>query len=257
MYSIGKLAKISNTTIRTLRYYDEIDLLKPAEVSEGNHRYYDFGAIEKLHNIVLLKELGFELETIHSILRRNVKSSKELLQLRLELIEEELANLDQRKKKINTILQVIDMEGKNDWEIIFNTASTLRSYNHKEMAKRWNRHFTEKEQNILNELPKVGEDSPLGMEWMQLLKETKDNVHVDPASEKGQQLARRWIDIVEAMYKGNKELANKVWGISVEKNQDIGFYKFDPGIIDFIREIQTYFYKNNDVTSLNQETDDE
>lgn len=39
MYAIGKLAKMSNITVRTLRYYDQIGLLKPTEAKDGGHRY--------------------------------------------------------------------------------------------------------------------------------------------------------------------------------------------------------------------------
>lgn len=208
MYSIGQLAKMSNSTVRTLRYYDEIGLLKPAKLSDGNHRYYDSKAIEKLHNIVLLKELGFELETIRSILKENIKSSKELLQLRLELIEEEQARLEQKKKKINTILQVIDMEGKDDWETIFNTASTIKKYNHKEIAERWDSHF-----------------------------------------------AKEWVNMIHVFYKGDRQLANKVWDIGFKKKENIEFYQFEPEMIDFIERLQIHYYKNTE--NLNKETNDE
>lgn len=255
MYSIGQLAKMSNSTVRTLRYYDEIGLLKPAKLSDGNHRYYDSKAIEKLHNIVLLKELGFELETIRSILKENIKSSKELLQLRLELIEEEQARLEQKKKKVNTILQVIDMEGKDDWETIFNTASTIKKYNRKEIAERWDSHFTEKEQNVLRDLPVLGENNPLVMEWIQLLKETKEHIHVDPASEKGQQLAKEWVNMIHVFYKGDRQLANKVWDIGFKKKENIEFYQFEPEMIDFIERLQIHYYKNAE--NLNEKTNDE
>ncbi len=93
MYSIGQLAKLSKTTVRTLRYYDEIGLLKPSNLSEGGHRYYDEKDVEVLHNILTLKELGFELETIKSILMNQSKSSRELLEMRLEIIHQQQEQL--------------------------------------------------------------------------------------------------------------------------------------------------------------------
>ena len=112
MFSIGDLAKISRMTVRTLRYYDEINLLKPSRVSEGNHRYYDEKAVEKLQNIIFLKDLGFDLETIRSILNEKVKSSKELLKLKLEMIVEEQERLEQKKQRIKMLLEVMELEGK-------------------------------------------------------------------------------------------------------------------------------------------------
>lgn len=51
MYLIGQLAKESEPTVRTLRYYDEIGLLKPSLISEGGHRYYEEHDFIKLHSI--------------------------------------------------------------------------------------------------------------------------------------------------------------------------------------------------------------
>ncbi|WP_100012475.1 MerR family transcriptional regulator [Lentibacillus sediminis] len=88
MYAIGKLAKLSNTTVRTLRYYDQIGILKPSKTGDGGHRYYDENAVEKLHQIMTLKDMGFELDTIHDILTNfQKKTSKEFLQMRLEMIQ--------------------------------------------------------------------------------------------------------------------------------------------------------------------------
>lgn len=54
MYSIGKLAETCNVSVRTLRYYDEVDLLKPSKVGVGGHRFYNNEALVKLHLIFLL-----------------------------------------------------------------------------------------------------------------------------------------------------------------------------------------------------------
>lgn len=246
LFSIGKLAKLSNTTVRTLRYYDEIGLLTPAKISEGSHRYYDNSAVVKLHNIILLKGLGFELETIQRILAKDIKSSEELLKLRLEILEEELLQLKQQKQKITALLQVIDMKDENDWEAIFNSASSIQQYDHEKITKRWEQLFTKDEQQILHEMPKLGMDDPLGKQWIQLLKETKYHANTtDPASEKGQELAKRWLNIVYVMYKGNWKLAQKVWDINFEKHENIGFYEIDEEVINFIRKAQTYFFKHN------------
>lgn len=112
MYSIGKLAKLNNITVRTLRYYDEVGLLKPTKIEESGHRYYDSQAALKLHNIIMLKEIGFELETIHEILTNQVKSTKDLLHMRLQIIEIEKEQLMESEKK-NTKHPAADGSGGN------------------------------------------------------------------------------------------------------------------------------------------------
>jgi len=55
VYSIGELAKIGKISVRTLRYYDEINLLEPTEVKEGGRRFYNESSKRPL-SILIRKE---------------------------------------------------------------------------------------------------------------------------------------------------------------------------------------------------------
>lgn len=241
MYSIGKLAKLNNITVRTLRYYDEIGLLKPTRVDESGHRYYDSQAALILHNIILLKEIGFELETIHEILANQVKSTKELLHMRLQIIKVEKEQLNESEEKIRKILRLMEVEGTNDWEPIFKTF--LQPKNNEKLLKEIRKnYFTKDELNIIEKLPRMGRDDKLALEWEELIKDINCNLHKDPASKKAQELASRWLNLVETMFKGNRELAQKVWKIYRNKEEDLGFYDFGSEIMRFIGKAQTYYF---------------
>lgn len=68
-YSIGKVSKLCNISVKTLRYYDEIGLLKPAFIAEQNgYRYYTKKEIHKIALIKYYKELGFKLENIKELI---------------------------------------------------------------------------------------------------------------------------------------------------------------------------------------------
>lgn len=232
-------------TVRTLRYYDEINLLKPSRVSEGNHRYYDEKAVEKLQNIIFLKDLGFDLETIRSILNEKVKSSKELLKLKLEMIVEEQERLEQKKQRIKMLLEVMELEGKNDWETTFETLSMLEGYDYKKLRERWNKYFSQEEQKILKSMPRLGDENPLSKKWMEIMKELKESVHEDPNSPKVQQLVEKWTELLEQMYQGNWNLANKVWQLHYKGNQNLGFYNLDPETMEFIEKVEKYYQKQS------------
>ena len=65
LYKIGVFSNISGISIRTLRYYDDIDLFKPKEVDLfTNYRYYTIEQLDDLKLINELKEIGFSLEEI-------------------------------------------------------------------------------------------------------------------------------------------------------------------------------------------------
>src|SRR5690606_19626136 len=67
-YTVQKLAKLAGISTRTLRYYDEINLLKPARVNSSGYRIYGQKEIDKLQLIMFYRELGGELSNIKAIL---------------------------------------------------------------------------------------------------------------------------------------------------------------------------------------------
>lgn len=70
-YTINKLALLSGVTVRTLRFYDEIGLLKPAHVAENGYRYYGQKELLLLQQILFFREIGFDLKQIQDIIGRN------------------------------------------------------------------------------------------------------------------------------------------------------------------------------------------
>ena len=67
-YSIKELSELAGVSARTLRYYDEIGLLKPSRVNEAGYRYYGEREVESLQQILFYRERGFELKTIQRII---------------------------------------------------------------------------------------------------------------------------------------------------------------------------------------------
>ncbi len=71
LYKIGKFSRLVNVPVKTLRYYDEINLFKPQEIDLfSGYRYYSEKQIDDLEVILSLKEVGFSLEEIKKILER-------------------------------------------------------------------------------------------------------------------------------------------------------------------------------------------
>lgn len=102
MIRIGDFSKLSRVSIKTLRYYDEMGLLKPVEVDRfTGYRYYDFHQLPRLYRILALKELGFSLEEIGRFLEENLSTEelRGMLKLRQaeirQRVEEEAARLEQ------------------------------------------------------------------------------------------------------------------------------------------------------------------
>lgn len=67
-YTVKKLAQLSGISIRTLRFYDEIGLLKPAYYGDNHYRYYEEEQLLMLQQILFYRELGFPLNDILRII---------------------------------------------------------------------------------------------------------------------------------------------------------------------------------------------
>lgn len=106
LYRIGEFSKITNIPVKTLRYYDEIGLLKPEEIDIfTNYRYYGESNKEDLKIILELKSVGFTLEEIKNNWDNftndvMLEKKKELLQ-QATFIEEQIKKIDNLRSKIS------------------------------------------------------------------------------------------------------------------------------------------------------------
>lgn len=114
MLKIGDFSKFSRVTIKTLRYYDEIGLLKPVEVDpQTGYRYYSTDQLSQLNHIIGLKDLGLSLEEICHLMAAN-PSKETLITLIKTKRERALTHLKEEKhriKRIDAWLRQVEKEG--------------------------------------------------------------------------------------------------------------------------------------------------
>jgi len=115
MLKIGDLSKLSRVSVKTLRYYDEVGLLRPAQVDRfTGYRYYSFDQLPRLNRILALKDLGFSLEQIAQLLSEDLPAEQLRGMLRLrraELSQHVQDELDQLAR-VEARLSQIEQEGK-------------------------------------------------------------------------------------------------------------------------------------------------
>lgn len=103
-YTINALATLSGVTVRTLHFYDEIGLLKPAYIADNGYRYYQAEQLLLLQQILFFRELGFELKQIQAILAQNDFDKLQALQSQKTLLHDKILKLQRLTKTIdNTI----------------------------------------------------------------------------------------------------------------------------------------------------------
>lgn len=100
-YTIQNLSRLANVSTRTLRYYDEIGLLKPVRKSSGGYRIYGQAEVDKLQQILFYKAMGMELDTIKQMLENPSFDAVKAMETHLE-------SLKKQQEKLSSLIEYVD-----------------------------------------------------------------------------------------------------------------------------------------------------
>ena len=108
---------MAGVTLRTIRYYDQHDILKPSLVSESGARFYTDTDFARLQQILLLKYLGFSLEDIREMTIEDPDSHFMLnaLNVQLKLVQDRIEQMQLVEKTLKDTAQAISEEHTVDW----------------------------------------------------------------------------------------------------------------------------------------------
>ena len=121
-YSSGKFARMANVTLRTIRYYDKQDILKPSFVSESGARFYTDEDFARLQQILLLKYLGFSLDDIRemTIDDADYHFMLDSLNIQLKLVRDRIEQMQLVETAIMDTSDAIQKERTIDWNKMLN-----------------------------------------------------------------------------------------------------------------------------------------
>lgn len=105
-YTIKALAELVGISTRTLRYYDQINLLKPATTNDANYRLYERKQVQRLHEIMTYRSLSFTLEEIKQLLKKPPTERDNDLKQQLEKLEQQQNKLTLTIKAVQQQLAI-------------------------------------------------------------------------------------------------------------------------------------------------------
>lgn len=108
MKTVKSVSETMGISIRALRYYDEIGLLKPTQLTEGGYRLYDDKALEKLQIIMAFRELDVPLADVKKIMDSSYYNKKQTLSVLKSLLEHEQNRLDKMIELITDSIKGIN-----------------------------------------------------------------------------------------------------------------------------------------------------
>ena len=116
-YSSGEFARMAHISVRTVRYYDKQNILKPSYVNESGARFYSDRDFVRLQQIMLLKYLGFSLEDIRELLIEDMDSHflRNSLELQRKLIQDKIEQLQMVEKAIADTSEEIRRSENVNW----------------------------------------------------------------------------------------------------------------------------------------------
>lgn len=192
MLSVGKTAKLLGISIRTLHYYDEINLVKPSYTAPSGYRYYDDDAVELLQQVIFLRELEIPVKQIKKILGSPDCDREFLLKGHRQL-------LLVRKAHIENLISLIDKRiGVNNMDYREGIAEEqLKSEFADEVRRRWGDtpQYREYEEKIKNH---KSEDNTAGAD--EIFKAFAEAAGSAPDDREVQELVRRWQEYITANY---------------------------------------------------------
>lgn len=209
-YTVKQLAQLSGVSIRTLRFYDDIGILKPAYYGDNGYRYYQQEQLLILQQILFFRELNMPLKDIQHVLNApnfnvldRLKSHKVSLEQRIErtkkllvTLEKTIANLSGENKM--SVHEMYDGFDPNDMPHYDQIAIDEQG----DIA----RSFIKKRMHATQNWGKAEWDK-LNYEWNSLLLEITDALHqgLTPNSPKVQQLMDKKFQICKSLYQPTKQ----------------------------------------------------
>lgn len=211
-YQIKELAKLAGVTTRTLRWYDQIGILKPSRVSEGGYRIYGERELLRLQEILLYRRMDVPLKEISSLLSKNDTERRAILRMHLDRLLMERQQLD---LLIETVEKSLDAEnGGNamtDSEKFHGFKETALRENEMEYGDEIRRKYGDAEVDASNaKWMAMSEERYHQMEtWTEEIQDALEQAVREGADPKGEvgkkicELHRRWIMNVWTTYSRN------------------------------------------------------
>lgn len=242
-YTVQKLGQLAGVSTRTLRYYDEIGILKPARINSSGYRIYGQAEVDRLQQILFYRELGVGLDAIKQIITSKSFDGASALKNHREKLLEKRKQLDILIENVNKTIDSI--EGR----IIMSNKEKFEGFKKKlidDNEKKYGKEIREKygDDQIEKSNAKLMNMSEVEYERVTKLSEEVNSTLAeamktgDPASDMAQKAAdlhKEWLTFHWSEY--SKEAHAGLAQMYVDDERFKAYYeKVKPGAAEFLRD---------------------
>lgn len=203
---IGQLARETGLSVRALRHYDAIGLLRPSERTASGHRLYTRDDVIRLQQIVSLRHLGLALEEIRAVLDGPDGSPLAVVRLHLARLHEQIRQQQRLRERLEAIAFRLEAAEPVSAEEFTRTIQEII------MAEQ---HFTPEQMERIRERGReLGPERirEAEAEWPRLIAEVRKKMEggADPTDPRVQALGRRWAELVREFSGGDAGIERAV-----------------------------------------------
>ena len=190
--------------MRTLHHYDRLGLLSPSGRTEAGYRLYGDRDLLRLEQILAMKFIGFPLQEIRRLLKRDAKDLPAALRRQRTMILEKRRLLDLAVEAIQRAEKAAATGELTDWEAIQKIIEVIHMQDNMEWAKKY---YSEQALASLADRQVSAEVIEQAQrDWAVLIKDVEAALGEDPAGPRAQALAARWRKLIEAFTGGNRQV---------------------------------------------------
>ncbi|MBU0934947.1 MAG: MerR family transcriptional regulator [Spirochaetes bacterium] len=221
MYTVKQVADLAGVSIRTLHYYDSIDLLKPSRISANGYRWYGEEALLHLQQILLYRELDFDLASIKRLMDQKDFSVVQALLAHKRALKKRIARLERLVETVdNTIARQRGDRSMTDEDLFRNLTPEERAYT-EEAMNTWDPELVRESHRRYNQLS-AAERQQLKQEGQQLNRDWAALIGTDPAAQAARTMVERWRKSIELFWTPDTE---GLLGLARMYNEDERFKK--------------------------------
>ncbi|MFF2176350.1 MerR family transcriptional regulator [Lysinibacillus sp. NPDC058147] len=244
MFHINEFKKLSGVSVRTLRYYDKIGLLKPVSKTEGGHRLYSNNELKKLQQIQFLKTIGFQLSEIKMMLESEEWDWSNSLMKQISYVISEKDRFSKIDNSLRELINGIAIDGEE-----FRIKKIMELYSNKdskEVLKYNQNELNIKNTEVLGKLPKMASSDPDSLEWVALVGQLKKYMHLSYSNTRIQNIIKR-MDVKKGEdFNDEDAFLDKLWDIrmSPEESKKYNLYPIDQEVLNFMEKAYIHYLGN-------------
>lgn len=242
-YTVKQLSILANVSVRTLHYYDEIDLLKPTHRNQKGYRFYTYSDLIKLQSILFYKKLDYPLSQIGEILNQQNFNPLTSLQNQKQLISQKISSYSELLNTLDKTIQ--NLKNQNMTKELYQDFSPEEvPHIRQEAFQKYRDQFTQSEKKLSQMSPQEREN--LHEEGRQIVSKMAKNLQQDISlqSDETQNLIKQYHSHMNQYYDCTLEIFNGLADLYVQDERFTAYYeKHQEGLTNYISQAIKFYCK--------------